>query len=42
MGMGFREKEVRRALDVVFTRHSTGEVALPMEEMLREALSLLT
>jgi hypothetical protein len=41
VGMGFREKEVRRALDVVFTRHSTGEVALPIEEILREALAVL-
>jgi len=42
VNMGFRETEARHALDVVSARHTSHDLALPVEEILREALGLLT
>jgi len=39
--MGFRETEARRALEVIAARHSPN-IARPVDEILREALAVLT
>ena len=42
VNMGFRETEARRALEVVSARRAAGGPGLPVQEILREALALLT
>jgi hypothetical protein len=40
--MGFRDREARRALDVVVERHVADVTPLPVAEIVREALAVLT
>jgi len=42
VGMGFPEKEARRALAIVAGRHAGGDVVMPPADMIREALRVLT
>ncbi len=43
VNLGFRRADVRRALDVVGSRHEAGALsALPVQTILREALAVLT
>ena len=42
VGLGFRERDAQRALDVVAGRHANDVTPLPPSEILREALAVLT
>jgi hypothetical protein len=42
VNMGFREREARRALEVVSRRQIDGHGAMPIHEVFREALAVLT
>ena len=42
VSMGFREAEARRAVSAVTGRHPDDGPALPIEQLLREALAALT
>ena len=42
MSMGFREADARRAVGAVSGRHPDAGLALPIQQIFREALAVLT